>query len=162
MLKTAAQAELEVAIQLRKLGLLAMVPTERRYRRVRGKNNRPEMVAYSHPIMPGYVFAGRSGPMPWAAVGAVKNCWGYISFSEHGIPATLSDHDIQIIQHMMANVKASGGSLRVGEQVKITKGAFANLEGLAKAIGRDRVTISAHVFGAERDLVVAVGNVEKV
>ena len=37
-----------------------------------------------------------------------------------------------------------------------------SIEGLAKAIGRDKIVISVHLFGAERDLTVPVGNVEKV
>lgn len=158
----ASQRELEVAVALRKLGLLALVPTERRYRRMRGKNNRPEMIAYAHPIFSGYVFVGKAGPMPWAAIAKVRHCWGYVSFSEDGSPATLSDHDIQVIQHMTATVRASGGSLRIGEAIKIVAGAFANIEGVATAIGREKVKISVHVFGSERELVVPVGNVEKV
>ena len=164
VLEVAGQRELEITVKLREGGLLAMVPTERRYRRTRSKQGKPVLLPYVYPLMPGYVFAGshEKSKFPWLRVRSMRDVWGVVSFHENGWPAELSDRDIDMIRQMAKDTKPTGGSLKAGDQTRITSGPFANIEGLAKAIGRDKVVVSVHLFGAERDLTVAVGNVEKV
>ena len=151
--------------KLRSSGLLAMVPCERRFRKTLSRQGKPVLMSYLYPLMPGYVFCGmrNENAFPWLRIRSMRHIWGVVSFDEEGWPAKLSDKDIDTIRQMAKDVKqATGGSLKEGDQIRITSGPFASIEGLAKAIGRDKVVISVHLFGAERDLTVPVGNVEKV
>ena len=162
VLEVAGQRELEVTAKLREAGYLSMLPCERRYRKTRSKQGKPVLMPYLYPLMPGYVFAGFTGTVPWAKIKATRHIWGVVSFEEDGSPTRLTDRDIDKIRTMAKDAKPSGGSLKEGDRTRITSGPFASLEGLAVALGRSKVTVSLVLFGAEREIDVPVGNVEKV
>ena len=160
ILNVAPQREFLVQKDMQALGLLAMVPSEKRWRKSRGKDNRPVMVAYAHPIISSYVFVGSDRPMPWRAIKETDFTRGWVSFSRDGTPAKLSDRDIDMIRRMVGRSNGGAG-LQVGDAARLTDGPYQNLEAIVRAIGRDKVTISVQFFGSERELSVTVDKLEK-
>lgn len=162
VLNVAPQREMRVAIDLRRQGLLAMLPTERRYRKTRGKGNRPVIMAYSHPVIPSYVFVGSDHAMNWPAIAKVEHVRGYITFDPDGEPARLTPSDIAIIRRLgLANKSTGGQALRIGDMARLTEGPLWGIEGVVEAIGRERVTVRIMLFGSMRIVSERVDRVER-
>ena len=94
--------------------------------------------------MPNYVFAGCIDSMPWRDIAAVKGIVDWLTIDDD-IPATVSGAEIERIRQLerefnLANDdRRQSRSLCVGDRVKITKGAFMDMETLLTAVRGSKV-----------------------
>ncbi len=123
-------------------------------------------------LYPGYVFIqmkmydeeNRVINKPWYFV---KEVQGVIGFVGGDRPAALRQKEIDEIK---ARVEAAAGkevpkvTFEVGEEVKVTDGAFANLTGRIDEVDpeRGKLKISVSIFGRFTPVELEYGQVEKV
>ena len=142
------------------LGLRTLVPYEIRHRRSMGKGNRPVMVPYRVPLMPGYLFAGAMGGLPWRDVMEIRDIRGKVAFD--GSPARLTDAQVDHVRRMAesANTETRRG-LKVGDAARVTSGPFANLGALVEAIGLDGVRVTVQMLGRSVPMTVRADHIER-
>ena len=145
---------------LQGLGLIAIVPTELRTRRVVGKQGRPLIITTSAALMPGYVFIGCRSVPDWPSILAIDHVRGYIA--SDGQPARLSAADVDAMQRLAKATRAPRGTLQVGDTARIRRGPFRGLDAIISAIRPDLIKVALHVFGAQREVAMSVDNVERV
>ena len=143
--------------------MLAMVPTERLQRKIRGKHGEVEFRQYTVALLPGYVFVGAPAgrPLMHYTIQSHKWVWGWVSFDPDGRAAQLSGADIDKVRRLAETERQARGRLQEGDRARLTKGPFTSIEGLATAIRGNRVQVSLQLFGGERTVWVPAGAVEK-
>lgn len=161
VLTTLPQREFKAERELSNgLGLHTLVPYEIRHRKSLAKGNKPVMVPYRVPLMPGYLFAGSSDDLPWYDIRAIRDIRGSVQFG--GIHATLTDTQMSRIRAMAADTRnESHRGLRIGDRVSITSGPFRSLDGLVEAIGLGGVTVTVDVFSRPVPVKIRPDQIER-
>jgi len=124
-----------VACELsRGLGLRTYYPVER-FKLTR----RARTIERVRPLMPNYIFAGCIDSMPWRDIAATKGVVDWLTIDDD-IPATVSGAEIERIRqlerefNLAKDDRRKSRALCVGDRVKITKGAFMDIETLLTAV----------------------------
>lgn len=161
VLTTMPQREFKAERELMNgLGLRTLVPYETRHRRAMGKGNRPVMVPYRVPLMPGYLFAGGTHGLPWRDVMEVRDIRGKVSFD--GIPARLTDAQIDHVRRMAETTKVdTRRGLKVGDAGRITSGPFLDMPALVESIGLGSVEVTVEIFGRPTTTTVRPDMIER-
>lgn len=155
--KTAAQAEFRIQEKMIALGARTVVPAQWQWRRV--KNARP--VPRRRPVIPGYVFAGFN-EVPWWALSVVDGLHGVVSFD--GRPAIIPDKVIPSIAALEQPLRelSQGPRFRMGQAIKIKRGAFAELAAVVDGFERGKVVAIVHMFGKSARVPVSMEHLEEV
>ncbi len=145
-----------------------LVPTVKE-RRMRGGVAR----VVERKLYPGYVFVEMAceedGSVPEGVWFAIKETTGVGDFiGTEGKPISMPDHEVD--QMLAASAKAdeqpglSGLSIRKGDQVKITEGAFESFEGEVESVDdrRGMVSVIVSIFGRMTPVEVEYWKLEKV
>ena len=140
IVRTVGARERHVAGELsRGLGLRTYYPVER-FKLTR----RARTIERVRPLMPSYIFAGCIDSMPWRDIAAVKGIVDWLTIDDD-IPATVSGAEIERIRqlerefNLAKDDRRQSRSLCVGDRVKITKGAFMDMETLLTAVRGSKV-----------------------
>lgn len=145
-----------------------LVPTVKE-RRMRGGVAR----VVERKLYPGYVFVEMAceddGSVPEGVWFAIKETTGVGDFiGTEGKPISMPDHEVD--QMLAASAKAdeqpglSGLSIKKGDQVKITEGAFESFEGEVESVDERRgmVSVIVSIFGRLTPVEVEYWKLEKV
>ena len=161
VLTTLPQREFKAERELSNgLGLHTLVPYEIRHRKSLAKGNKPVMMPYKVPLMPGYLFAGSSDDLPWYDIRAIRDIRGSVQFG--GIHATLTDLQMARIRAMAADTRnETRKGLTVGDKVSITDGPFRSLDGLVEAIGLGGVTVTFTMFSRPMAVKIRPDQIER-
>ena len=115
-------------------------------------------------LVPGYVFIGARGDMPWADVLDVRHV--IRPFREpDGRLAVVTDSEVATIRLMEREHNKrlfERPSLQVGDIVRPTRGAFQSIEVLLRSVRGSTATIEVHMLGSTREAKVSVSDLEKV
>ena len=141
------------------LGIKAYVPIE-----VVRIPKRGVVFERRRPIMPGYVFAGARGEMPWREIADVKHVIGWL-VTEGGRPARVANVEIERIEALAREhnrMLTDTFTFRPGDTVRPTRGAFQSIEVLLRSVRGSTATIEVHMLGSTREAKVSVSDLEKV
>ena len=124
-------------------------------------------------LYPGYVFVEMAceedGSIPEKVWFLIKETTGVGDFiGSDGKPTSMPEHDV--VQMLAASEKAeeqpglSGLNINLGDQVKITDGAFESFEGEVESVDERRGTVSVvvSIFGRSTPVEVEYWQLEKV
>lgn len=142
----------------RGLGLNTYMPMEVQRRTVRN-------VAHElrRPLMPGYVFVGSAGDMPWSDIRATRHVLGWLDID--GVPARLSDAEVDRIREMVQQHNLAvqdKRTFRAGDRVRPTTGPFASMEVLLRSVRGSQAIIEVHMLGSSREARITLDQLEKV
>jgi len=159
--------EFKVAEKLKALGdddgsVKAFLPRETIRRRVSAGKFRE----IDRPVVPGLVFVGVIGQLPWA-VTTIPGCTGWHRRSDGSpieIPA-VAIHRLREIETEIADLavqwaRRSGTIYRRGDRVRLKDGALAGRLAEVRKARRDQLRVVLEMLGAEREVVVSVASVE--
>lgn len=154
ILTTAPQREFKASKALDDLGLRAVVPYAIRHRKGRAKGNKPVMIPFRVPLLPGYIFAAPAhDDMPWYAIKALPDVRGRVAFD--GQPALLSDAEVDRMRRLAETErKEVYRGLKVGDKVDIMDGPFSGLDATLEAIGHAKVKVTVQIFGRSTSAVM--------
>jgi len=167
-LRTRPQAEFKAAARLKSMGeddgtIKPYVPKETTRRRISaGKIREVE-----RPVVPGLVFAGFIGPVPWATVTDLPEVSGF--FCRAGAPVEIPGLAIQrlrAIEAELAEMEAywqrqrSPRVFRAGDKVALKSGAFAGRVAEVRRARKDQLRVVLELLGSEREVTVGVESVE--
>lgn len=131
--------ERHVADELRRgLGLHSYHPLER-IKLHRAGN----AIEHKRPLMPNYLFVLDIEPGVWRDVKATKGVIGWVTLAGSDEPASITDAQLTVIRDLEREFNRAKDdrhtrSLCVGDRVKITKGAFMDMETLLTTVtGRE-------------------------
>lgn len=156
------QTERKVAQQLRWQGMKAVVPVFRAWRRINryAKTKTPR----ERPIMPGYIWVGFVGDVPWWRLLGREDVFSVVSFA--GVPACM---DRSQVARMLADERRgvyadsddwrnmrSGFEYKVGETVEFEAQGFEGFTGKVVHLNARDARILFEMFGAEREITVPV------
>ena len=162
ILKVRPQREFVVRQRLHDMACAAFVPVEFIHRRVR-RSQPPQR--FRRALMPGYIWAGFAGGVPWHVLRmepAITGC-----LSRDGVPVSIPLAEILAVEMMSKpdQQPVRGGSrFRIGDSVSIKTGPWAALPATVQAIASgDVLTITACVqlFGKAHQVVVPETSLEK-
>jgi transcriptional antiterminator RfaH len=116
----------------------------------------------SEPLFPGYVFIHLNRVNDnWHAIRSTRGVNHIVRFNEYPLP--VRDEIIEGIRARLAGPERQVPYLQPGQQVRITEGAFAQLEGIFVASdGDERVVLLLNILQTEQRLSFPVGSVSKV
>lgn len=124
VLYTTSRAEKKVADRLQEKGWEVYLPMVEELRQWSDRKKKVQKALFS-----GYVFVQTTRIQLWECLqepGAVK----FVHFS--GVHATVRDEEIELIRRLMATgvtVEIEGGTLEIGQKVRVIGGALLNFEG---------------------------------
>jgi transcription antitermination factor NusG len=156
ILTVAPQSEFKVRDELHELGWSALVPVEFRFRRPpRGGKPLP----IRKPRLPGYVFADVA---TWRGLHGLRGWVG--SIHSDGGPYRLTGAQVAAVEALSVPVAAiqTETRWRVGEKVRIKRGALAELEGIIEVIRRGKPVASVEMFGKRHQVTLDPEIIERV
>ena len=137
---------------LKRQGFRTFLPTEDATRPVRGK-----LITAPRPLFPGYVFvAFDTGGGHWRTINSTKGVTRLVSFGTAPAPVPLD-----ILSQLMLRCDASGKLLppkflKLGDQVRLTSGPFADFVGTIESIAPERrVWVLIEIMGGQTRVAVA-------
>lgn len=154
---TRPKKEFAVARELTALGAETVVPYRLRPRRRQGKP--PATIRAA--LIPGYVFAGWYDSAPCLDRNVIKGLRGHVPHPDTGEPAVLTARDVAAAR-AVAEIQplVARRALEPGNRVILTKGPFADHIAHLKAIVAGKGIVPLKIFGATRDVVVALDDLE--
>jgi transcription antitermination factor NusG len=156
ILTVAPQREFAVRDELHELGWSALVPVEFRFRRPpRGGKPLP----IRKPRLPGYVFADVA---TWRGLHGLRGWVG--SIHSDGGPYRLTGAQVAAVEALSVPVAAiqTETRWRVGEKVRIKRGALAELEGIIEVIRRGKPIAAVEMFGKTHRVALDPDIIERV
>ena len=141
ILTTTPQNEFKARDELHRLGISALVPVEFRMRQcatVKSFTKRP--------VLPGYLFAGL-GPNDWSSVRAVDGV--RLPLRSDGRWAILTPSQVSALETLSqpAEQRQSGHVYRIGDRIRIRRGAMAELEAVVASLDGPRLTVETMMLG---------------
>jgi transcription antitermination factor NusG len=159
ILRTMTLRETTVAGKLTtELGLKTYVPIE-----IKRRPGNGIMREFRRPLMPGYVFAGTRGDMPWRDIAEVEHVLGWLVM-DGGRPVHLANGEIERINALAREhnrILTDTFTLRPGDTVRPTRGPFASIEVLLRSVRGSQATIEVPMLGSTRDVTVRLDQLEK-
>jgi transcription antitermination factor NusG len=167
-LRARPQAEFKAAAKLKAMGdddgsIKPYVPKETTRRRISaGKIREVE-----RPVVPGLVFAGFIGPVPWATLTDLPEVSGF--FCRAGVPVEIpgvASQRLRAIEAELAEMEAywskqrSPKIFREGDKVALKTGAFAGRLAEVRRARKDVLRVVLELLGSEREVIVGVESVE--
>jgi transcription antitermination factor NusG len=156
-LTVAPQRELTVRGDLEAEGQRIIVPMEPVWRRASRHARRLERT--ERPLIPGYVFAGARGRIPFEIYRKAKAYRDVVKFA--GIPAPVDHRQLQAIIDLVAQMEAPpmpGQTVwQIGQGVKVL-----GRRGTITAILKHKVRVLQDFLGAFREIVVQTSKLEAV
>lgn len=115
-------------------------------------------------LFPGYLFVHlcRSGEN-WAPIRSTRGVLRMVSFSSAG-PAPVRAGLVEAIERRLAKPSPVALSLfRHGEKVRITEGAFANVEAIFESFnGEERVVVLLKMLQSEQRVIFPLGSIARL
>ena len=161
VLKTAPQREIEVSKDVAQtLSLATCVPCARKFRKGRAKGNKPVLIPYLLPLLPGYVFVGCRGLFPLRKIRDLDYVQGFVQFDAS--PATLSDAEVDRMRQMAhkSRVETPGG-YETGDAVQIKSGPFMGMASLIGEIRGGEVRVDVQLFGRATPMWLTADRLDK-
>lgn len=144
---------------LRRQGITTFIPLIRAVQKRGGRR-----ITTRRPLFANYIFIGVDpAEMRWSAINSTYGVSRLVSF-EAGRPAVVRDTLIEALRVRCDEDGCVAGpdDLRVGEQVKILSGPFADLVGRVDRLdSRDRVRILLDLLGQDVGTMVERANVDR-
>jgi transcription antitermination factor NusG len=141
------------------LGLKTYVPIEIRRRQGKGVVHE-----FRRPLIPGYVFAGTRGKMPWREIAEAKHVIGWL-VTDGSRPARVANYEIERIETLARDhnrVLADTFTFRPGDTVRPTRGPFQSIEVLLRSVRGSTATVEVKMLGSTREAKLKVSDLEKV
>jgi transcriptional antiterminator RfaH len=114
------------------------------------------------PLFPRYLFIRLDEVNSnWYPIRSTRGVSQLVRFNEHPLP--VGDDIIDLIRERLAKKEAHVPYLQPGERVRITKGAFADMEAIFVANdGDERVVLLMNILHREHRVEFPVGSVRKL
>ena len=156
-LTVAPQRELAVKSDLEAEGLPLIVPMEPVWKRVSRHARRLERT--ERPLIPGYVFAGARGRIPFEIYRKAKAYRDVVKFA--GVPAPVDPRQLQAILDLVDQMEAPpmpGQTVwQIGQGVKVL-----GRRGTITAILKHKVRVLQDFLGSSREIVVQTNKLEAI
>lgn len=148
------QTEFSARDELHRLGVSALVPVEFRMRQ--GSKVKSFV---KRPVLPGYLFAGL-GPHDWALVRDVDGV--RLPLRSDGRSAILTPSQVSALETLSqpAEQRQSGHVYRIGDRIRIRRGAMAELEAVVASLDGPRLTVETMMLGKRHAIKVSPEHVE--
>lgn len=151
----------KVIEHLPKVNVLAFAPMEERIART-GSGGRKAAKIQHRPIMSGYVVAGLTAKSPsWFGIFSQPHIYGVIS--RDGRPAIIPQHSLARcfqIHHIAGTSLPGSKSLKSGDDIRITNGAWKGHERKLLDINGEQCSILLDLFGKQHLVTVSIHDVE--
>lgn len=154
ILTTTPQTEFRARDELHRLGLSALVPVEFRMRQA------ARMKSFvRRPVLPGYLFA-QIGPDDWSAVRAIDGV--RLPLQANGRWCTLSPVQVSALELLSqpAEQRQTGHRYRLGDRIRIRRGAMAELEAVIASLDGGHIVAVAQMFGKEHRVKISPSQME--
>jgi transcriptional antiterminator RfaH len=117
---------------------------------------------HQEPFFPRYLFIRLDEiTNDWHAIRSTRGVIRLVGFNERPLP--IKDEIVELIRERLAQEQAHVPHLRPGEHVRITDGAFADMEGIfITSDGDERVVLLMNILHSEQRLRFPVGSVRKL
>ena len=149
ILTTAPLTEFRARDEMHRIGIAALVPVELRMKQwVKVKRFTRKAV------LPGYLFA-LIGPADWAAVRAIDGV--RLPLRSDGRWATLTPSQVSALETLSqpAQQGQSDHSYRLGDLIRIRRGAMAELEAVIASLDGGQIVAVVSMFGKEHRVQIA-------
>lgn len=152
VIKVAPQREFYVRDEMHDAGMPALVPVRFASRKVRMEPGGIKWVRKA--VMPGYVVACFRGPEDWQAVRSIRGYHGVIYVDDK--PYRISNDAIPAIAALSVPALAlqRDRSIKKGDEIKVKRGAFAELRGIIEDIKKGKVVAVVEMFGKPNRVVL--------
>lgn len=145
VLTVAPQKEWDVRDKLHELRFSAFVPIEFKFRRTSFSSHRQQPIRVA--LMPGYVLAGFREAAPWHVLRTIAGLRGVCM--RDGVPGRLTQAQVDAIEMMSKPLAAirTPHKYKIGERVKIRRGAMAEISALVTDLQTHYVEVSVDLLG---------------
>ena len=149
------QTEFASRDALHRIGLAALVPVEFRMRqaaKVKSFTRRP--------VLPGYVFASRDCLDQWPDVRRIDGL--RLPLRIDGRCAMLTPVQVSALELLSqpAEQRQTGHSYRIGDRIRIRRGAMAELEAVIASLDGGRFVAAVELFGKQHHVKIDPEHVE--
>ncbi|WP_340109472.1 transcription termination/antitermination protein NusG [Pikeienuella sp. HZG-20] len=160
--------EFRVVDRLDQRGIFAFTPTRAVWRRWSRYQARKSLRVF--PAAPGYVVFGQPAAFRlqrWVAVLDCDGVFDVLGVEEAGAPVSVSARDVERIARLSTEAREVERFMRaraefgVGDTVRVSAGAFEGLTSAVLEIEGARARIMAEIFGAAREVMVGLGDLER-
>jgi transcriptional antiterminator RfaH len=125
------------------------------------KRRHGRKVRLSEPFFPGYLFIRLDERDNWSLIRSTRGVVRLVGFDHHPVP--IADEIIETIRQRVAMDAAPAPYLKPGERVRVTEGAFAQLEAIFVANdGDERVLLLMGMLQREHRLSFPITSVQRV